>query len=68
MCVCVCVCVCAGFTGIDSVYEPPVDPDLVLKAGELTLDECVETVVALLKDHVSCYGFLLLSGCVYRVI
>ncbi len=47
-----CVCVCAGFTGIDSVYEAPVNPDLILKAGELNLDECVESVVQLLKDKV----------------
>lgn len=42
-----------GFTGIDSAYEAPMDPDLVLKAGELTLDECVEHVVTLLKEKVS---------------
>lgn len=42
----------SGFTGIDSAYEAPSDPDLVLKAGELTLDECVEQVVTLLKEKV----------------
>ena len=41
-----------GFTGIDSAYEAPSDPDLTLKAGELTLDDCVQHVVALLKDKV----------------
>ena len=30
-----------GFTGIDSVYEPPLNPDLVLKAGETSVQECV---------------------------
>ena len=48
--------VCAGFTGIDSAYEPPVNPDLTLKAGELTLDECVLEVVKLLKDKVTLAG------------
>lgn len=47
------ICCPLGFTGIDSVYEPPVNPDLTLKAGELTLDECVEEVVALLKEKVN---------------
>ncbi len=41
-----------GFTGIDSVYEAPGKPDLVLKAGEMTLDECVQHVVTMLKDKV----------------
>lgn len=41
-----------GFTGIDSVYEAPVNPDLVLKAGEQTLNECVSSVVSLLREEV----------------
>jgi len=34
-----------NFTGIDSPYEPPMDPELVLATGDLSLDECVEHVV-----------------------
>ena len=34
-----------NFTGIDSPYEPPSDPELVLATGDLSLDECVEHVV-----------------------
>ena len=42
----------SGFTGIDSAYEPPLNPDLVLKAGELGVQECVEKVVDMLADKV----------------
>jgi 3'-phosphoadenosine 5'-phosphosulfate synthase len=42
-----------GFTGIDSAYEPPTDPDLVLKAGELGVHECVRQVLKLLQKNVS---------------
>ena len=41
-----------GFTGIDSAYEPPENPDLVLQAGEWTVEECVQKVVQLLQDKV----------------
>ena len=41
-----------GFTGIDSAYEPPEKADLIIKAGEWTLDECVEKVVQLLQSKV----------------
>ena len=58
-CVCVCVQVCVsfspsvpGFTGIDAVYEPPENPDLVLKAGEDSVDACVHSVLKLLQQHV----------------
>ncbi len=33
-----------GFTGIDSPYEPPVDPFLELKTGEMSVQEAVEMV------------------------
>ena len=38
------------FTGIDSPYEPPVDPDLLLKTDESSLQECVESLLSLLVD------------------
>ena len=41
-----------GFTGIDAVYEPPENPDLVLKAGEDSVDACVHSVLKLLQQHV----------------
>ncbi|MCC7203403.1 MAG: adenylyl-sulfate kinase [Nitrospirae bacterium] len=34
-----------GFTGISSPYEPPVNPELHLKTGEMSLEECVDIVV-----------------------
>ena len=43
----------AGFTGIDSSYEAPENPDLVLKASENTVRECVEQLVRFLQDRVS---------------
>lgn len=39
-----------GFTGVDQAYEAPPRPELVLKAGEQTVDECVQTVVQALMD------------------
>lgn len=41
-----------GFTGIDSEYEKPDSPELVLKTGVLTVNECIQQVVDLLKDQV----------------
>lgn len=41
-----------GFTGIDSDYERPEAPDLVLKTGELTVNECLNQVLELLKEQV----------------
>lgn len=40
-----------GFTGIDSTYEPPSHPDIILKAGENNLEECVQQVVDMLITH-----------------
>ena len=37
-----------NFTGIDSPYEPPLSPELVLATGDLDLDECVSQVVGAL--------------------
>jgi adenylylsulfate kinase len=38
------------FTGIDSPYEEPENPELVLDTGELSVEECVEQVFALLEE------------------
>ncbi|ESO06672.1 hypothetical protein HELRODRAFT_64113, partial [Helobdella robusta] len=37
-----------GFTGIDQQYENPPTPEISLKAGELTVDECVQQMVEML--------------------
>ncbi|KAG1667387.1 Bifunctional 3'-phosphoadenosine 5'-phosphosulfate synthase [Nymphon striatum] len=39
-----------GFTGIDSAYEKPVKPDIVLDAGNETVQECISKVVKLLIE------------------
>jgi 3'-phosphoadenosine 5'-phosphosulfate synthase len=41
------------FTGISSQYEKPVNPDLVLKAGEDSIDDCVQKVIDLLVKNVT---------------
>uniref|UniRef100_A0A4W5N431 3'-phosphoadenosine 5'-phosphosulfate synthase 2a n=1 Tax=Hucho hucho TaxID=62062 RepID=A0A4W5N431_9TELE len=41
-----------GFTGIDAEYERPEAPELVLKTGEITVNECIRQVVDLLRDIV----------------
>uniref|UniRef100_A0AAX7UP80 Uncharacterized protein n=1 Tax=Astatotilapia calliptera TaxID=8154 RepID=A0AAX7UP80_ASTCA len=40
-----------GFTGIDSEYERPERPELVLKTGELSVNECLHQVLDLLKEQ-----------------
>ncbi|XP_075255626.1 bifunctional 3'-phosphoadenosine 5'-phosphosulfate synthase-like isoform X2 [Convolutriloba macropyga] len=40
-----------GFTGIDQDYEPPVNPDLVLKTGSMSLSDCVQAIIQLLQEH-----------------
>ena len=41
-----------NFTGIDSPYEPPENPDIVLKTGERSVDELVDQVIAYLRLEV----------------
>jgi len=40
-----------GFTGIDQMYEAPDDAELVLKAGEQSIDESVQAVVKTLQEN-----------------
>jgi len=35
------------------MYESPVTSELILKTGELTVNECIQKVVNLLKEQVS---------------
>lgn len=41
-----------GFTGIDSLYEKPESPDLVLKTNISTVNDCIQQVVELLQAQV----------------
>jgi len=40
-----------GFTGIDDPYEEPVNAELVLRTAELSVEESVAEVLALLERH-----------------
>ncbi|MFI9654549.1 sulfate adenylyltransferase subunit CysN [Guyparkeria sp. GHLCS8-2] len=40
-----------NFTGIDSAYEAPEDPDLHIKAAELSADEAADRILAFLKER-----------------
>ncbi|XP_012935101.1 bifunctional 3'-phosphoadenosine 5'-phosphosulfate synthase [Aplysia californica] len=40
-----------GFTGVDSAYEAPDAPDANLKAGQISVDECVQEIVSLLAEN-----------------
>ncbi|XP_056018272.1 bifunctional 3'-phosphoadenosine 5'-phosphosulfate synthase-like isoform X2 [Ostrea edulis] len=39
-----------GFTGVDQVYESPDNPEVLLKAGKDTVEECVQNIVSHLVD------------------
>lgn len=39
------------FTGVSSPYEPPVEPELVLNTSWQSLQECVDKVIALLRQR-----------------
>jgi adenylylsulfate kinase len=40
-----------NFTGIDSPFEPPLDPDLILDTSLLSVEECVELVLHFLQAN-----------------
>ncbi len=40
------------FTGIDSPYEPPSNPDLVVDTQSNDIDTCVEQIIGYILDHV----------------
>ena len=40
-------------TGVDQLYDVPLKPDLVLRAGELSLDECAQQLVSYLQQRVT---------------
>lgn len=39
------------FTGIDDPYEPPAQPDLILKPASMSVDESVRACLTLLSDR-----------------
>jgi len=39
------------FTGIDSPYEEPVDPELTIDTDKLSIDECVNEIISYLAKH-----------------
>jgi 3'-phosphoadenosine 5'-phosphosulfate synthase len=43
-----------NFTGIDSPYEPPLSPEVVLKNAEVPVEQCVDVLIAELRRR----GFL----------
>lgn len=40
-----------GFTGIDDPYEPPPKPELVVDAGDSTVEQCVQACLDLLEKN-----------------
>jgi len=40
-----------NFTGIDSAYEIPTDPEIVIDAGALSVEESAEKIYSYLCDH-----------------
>jgi len=40
-----------NFTGIDSQYEPPAEPDLQLDTTALSIDACADRIIALLAER-----------------
>ncbi|MDP6951891.1 MAG: adenylyl-sulfate kinase, partial [Alphaproteobacteria bacterium] len=43
----------AGFTGIDSPYEPPETPELVIDTEAMSVAACQEALAAYVEDAVS---------------
>ena len=41
-----------NFTGIDSPYEPPLNPELRLNTGDKTVDTCVQSLVTMIRKEV----------------
>jgi bifunctional enzyme CysN/CysC len=42
----------SGFTGIDAEYEAPLEPDLVIDTGALSIDESVERIYGYVLDAI----------------
>uniref|UniRef100_A0A8C1V7U6 3'-phosphoadenosine 5'-phosphosulfate synthase 1 n=1 Tax=Cyprinus carpio TaxID=7962 RepID=A0A8C1V7U6_CYPCA len=48
-----------GFTGIDSEYEKPEAPELVLKTDSCSVNECIQQLLDLLQERVSMIMYIL---------
>ena len=40
-----------NFTGIDSTYEPPGDPDIHIRTPEMTVDQEVDIIIDALRER-----------------
>ena len=40
-----------NFTGVSAPYEEPLNPDLIVETGELSLQQCVDKVLDLLSSR-----------------
>jgi sulfate adenylyltransferase len=47
-----------GFTGVDDSYEPPADPEVTIDTGNLSVQRCVDAIVAKLLE----LGYVLPHG------
>lgn len=41
----------SNFTGIDSPYEEPENPNIIVETDKMTVDECVDKILRYLEDH-----------------
>ena len=49
------------FTGIDSVYEPPVSPELVIDTGSLSIDDATQLLNSAVDRLLSCQQSLFIQ-------
>ena len=47
-----------GFTGVDDPYEPPLNPEVTLDTGTLSVQECVDRIIDTLLER----GYILPHG------
>ena len=47
-----------GFTGVDDPYEPPTNPEVTIDTGRLSVQQCVDAIVAKLLE----LGYVLPHG------
>lgn len=41
-----------NYTGVSAPYEAPVNPEIVLKTDECSLEECVNQVISYIEEHI----------------
>ena len=52
-----------GFTGVDDPYEPPLNPEVTLDTGALSVQECVDRIIEKLLEM----GYILPHGHILRI-